>query len=508
MPQSIDYTRDRSDAPPAWMPSGRLDVQVRKLNWRGKKSFWRPHDRYKALTDNMARVIGRMHYQQGHHQWAKGVNWHWVVGAETGLDITSEMRSVLVDWLIEVHHKFRFEHHQTLWLTVSILDRFLTHYHLPSRRKLQLVGLACLLVASKVEETRPAIVDELGFICEHTYTDDQIREMEFTVVSTLFHHGHNLRVPTPQVFLLLELDDEAKQRQWSAPHEAEKESEELSLSAVPLDAMHENMRNLVAQYILELTLLDVSYAMYRPSALAKAALSCAEVLVRQKMYFDRVRWREFISLIGGEKAARFLAANSAAPSGAAVLDALKRPIEDDARPLVQKLYELACADPKQFTARNREGEALRPPTEMAAVHKYDRTSCWSHHNKKYSHERFMSVGKMFRRPEEPPVAATPGVHPGEEEDEGGAADHGAGAAAPQDGAGEADAAHNGGGGGNPHRGFNMAGAQEQARQDEARGRGLMGFPRRTTTRDVKEDHTEGMQPAKTKMNHNRYQTLK
>lgn len=38
--------------------------------------------------------------------------------------ITSLMRGVMVDWLVEVHSKFKLET-DTMFLTVSILDRFL-----------------------------------------------------------------------------------------------------------------------------------------------------------------------------------------------------------------------------------------------------------------------------------------------------------------------------------------------------------------------------------------------
>ncbi len=40
-------------------------------------------------------------------------------------DINDKMRTILVDWLIEVHLKFKLRH-ETLFLTVNIIDRFLT----------------------------------------------------------------------------------------------------------------------------------------------------------------------------------------------------------------------------------------------------------------------------------------------------------------------------------------------------------------------------------------------
>ncbi len=39
-------------------------------------------------------------------------------------DITEKMRSILVDWLIEVHLKFKLVP-ETLYLTINLIDRYL-----------------------------------------------------------------------------------------------------------------------------------------------------------------------------------------------------------------------------------------------------------------------------------------------------------------------------------------------------------------------------------------------
>ena len=39
-------------------------------------------------------------------------------------DITEKMRAILIDWLIEVHLKFKLLP-ETLFLTVNMLDRYL-----------------------------------------------------------------------------------------------------------------------------------------------------------------------------------------------------------------------------------------------------------------------------------------------------------------------------------------------------------------------------------------------
>lgn len=65
-------------------------------------------------------------------------------------EINERMRAILIDWLIQVHYKFELSH-ETLYLTINIIDRFLSLKTI-SRKELQLVGMASMLIASKYEE--------------------------------------------------------------------------------------------------------------------------------------------------------------------------------------------------------------------------------------------------------------------------------------------------------------------------------------------------------------------
>ncbi|CAL9114974.1 unnamed protein product, partial [Musa textilis] len=66
------------------------------------------------------------------------------------VEINAKMRSILADWLIEVHRKFELMP-ETLYLTFYIIDAYLSVETVP-RRELQLVGLSSMLVACKYEE--------------------------------------------------------------------------------------------------------------------------------------------------------------------------------------------------------------------------------------------------------------------------------------------------------------------------------------------------------------------
>lgn len=61
-------------------------------------------------------------------------------------DITNSMRSILVDWLVEVSEEYKL-HRETLFLAVNYIDRFLSQMSV-QRSKLQLVGAASMFLAS------------------------------------------------------------------------------------------------------------------------------------------------------------------------------------------------------------------------------------------------------------------------------------------------------------------------------------------------------------------------
>lgn len=58
------------------------------------------------------------------------------------------MRSVLVDWLVDVHLKAKL-HTETLFLAVNILDRYLCKAEV-TREDLQLSGICALLVRTVI----------------------------------------------------------------------------------------------------------------------------------------------------------------------------------------------------------------------------------------------------------------------------------------------------------------------------------------------------------------------
>ncbi|EEF39154.1 cyclin B, putative [Ricinus communis] len=112
-------------------------------------------------------------------------------------DINAKMRSILVDWLIEVHRKFELMP-ETLYLTINIIDRFLAVKAVP-RRELQLVGISSMLIACKYEEIWAPEVNDFICISDNAYIREQVLAMEKAILGKLEWY---LTVPTPYVFLV------------------------------------------------------------------------------------------------------------------------------------------------------------------------------------------------------------------------------------------------------------------------------------------------------------------
>jgi cyclin B len=91
---------------------------------------------------------------------------------ETQTDINERMRSILIDWLVEVHLKFKL-FPDTLYITVNIIDRYLSLKPV-TRSNLQLVGVTAMLIASKYEEIYAPEIRDFVYISDKAYTKEQI----------------------------------------------------------------------------------------------------------------------------------------------------------------------------------------------------------------------------------------------------------------------------------------------------------------------------------------------
>jgi len=111
-------------------------------------------------------------------------------------ELAWSMRGILLDWLVQVHARFRLLP-ETLFLCVNIIDRFLSA-RVVSLAKLQLVGITCLFIASKVEEIVAPSVSHFLHCADSSYTESEILLAERYVLKTI---DWNLSYPNPMHFL-------------------------------------------------------------------------------------------------------------------------------------------------------------------------------------------------------------------------------------------------------------------------------------------------------------------
>merc|ERR1712139_664038 len=98
-------------------------------------------------------------------------------------DLTPRMRMILIDWLIEVHMKYKLAP-QGLHLQINLIDRYLSK-HQVNRKKLQLVGVTAAFIASKVEEKSAPEVAEWVYVTDKAYTKDELLCLECTMLGAL-----------------------------------------------------------------------------------------------------------------------------------------------------------------------------------------------------------------------------------------------------------------------------------------------------------------------------------
>jgi G1/S-specific cyclin-E1 len=95
------------------------------------------------------------------------------------------MRAILLDWLIEVCEVYKL-HRETYYLTVDYLDRYLTTAKSSiSKNQLQLIGITCLFIASKVEEIYPPKLHEFAYVTDGACSEEDILQQEILILQAL-----------------------------------------------------------------------------------------------------------------------------------------------------------------------------------------------------------------------------------------------------------------------------------------------------------------------------------
>ena len=163
-------------------------------------------------------------------------------------EIQWSMRSVLMDWLTQVHTRFQLLP-ETLFLAANYVDRFLS-CKVVSLGKLQLVGATAIFVAAKYEEINCPSVQEIVYMVDGGYSMEEILKAERFMLSML---KFELGWPGPMSFL----------RRVSKADDYDLETRTL------------------AKYFLEVTIMDERFVACVPSFTAAGAHCLARLMLRK-----------------------------------------------------------------------------------------------------------------------------------------------------------------------------------------------------------------------------------
>ena len=161
-------------------------------------------------------------------------------------EINEQMRSILIDWIIDVHGKFGFCD-ETLYMTVSIIDRYSSIKKI-TRNEYQCLGITALMIACKHEEINVPKVEDFIYITDNAYNKEEVFNMEIDILDKL---NYNLLYPSPIKFY-----------------------EYLSLHFGFDKKMH-----FLGKYLMENFMLDLICIKFRPSI-----ISCACTYIVMKFF--------------------------------------------------------------------------------------------------------------------------------------------------------------------------------------------------------------------------------
>lgn len=161
--------------------------------------------------------------------------------------MTPKVRQRLINWCISINQQLKLLP-ETLYITVSIIDRFFERFIVGKQHQVQLFASAATLIASKYEEIYPPYLDDLTYLAQNNYSKKEILRAEIYMLKIL---DFDLGKPIPLSFL-----------------------RRFSKAANCTLKMHS-----IAKYLMELSLTEYECAHWAPSLLAAASLFTSLFLI-------------------------------------------------------------------------------------------------------------------------------------------------------------------------------------------------------------------------------------
>ena len=168
-------------------------------------------------------------------------------------EINEHMRSILIDWLIDVHYKFGFTD-ETLYMTVLIIDRYISYKPI-QKAKFQLLGITALLLSCKHEEIVLPKIEDFIYITDNAYKKTDVFDMENDILDVL---NFSLLFPSPIKFY----------------------------EYLALKFNFDKKKFLTGKYLMESFMVDLKYVKYRASVIAAACVYIVMKYYKMENYKD------------------------------------------------------------------------------------------------------------------------------------------------------------------------------------------------------------------------------
>lgn len=91
-------------------------------------------------------------------------------------EIKDTSRAFLIEWMIDVHRKFKLVP-EALYVTIHIIDQYMSKKKV-LKSQLHLLGVATLLIAAKYEEIYPPELRDFIAVSENKFSTKMVLEME------------------------------------------------------------------------------------------------------------------------------------------------------------------------------------------------------------------------------------------------------------------------------------------------------------------------------------------
>ena len=137
-----------------------------------------PQYLYEYIED----ILETLLIQENYFLKNKYINPHYLENPDS--ELTPEMRTVAVDWLVLIHHKiFKFKEN-TFFLAIQLFDRYLSDMIL-SVEKTELLLLTSFTLASKHEEVEYVNMQETLQLAQNKFTKTQVINMEYEILKQI-----------------------------------------------------------------------------------------------------------------------------------------------------------------------------------------------------------------------------------------------------------------------------------------------------------------------------------